>query len=92
MKYDIATTARFEKDLKTAKKRGLDLDELDGVVTKLANGDNLPPKNHDHPLAGEYKGTRECHIKPDWLLVYEKTDRLKLITLLRTGSHSDIFG
>ena len=61
------------------------------VVEKLIKGEKLPPKNRDHALIGNFKGTRECHVHPDWLLIYEKDEGIKLIRLLRTGTHSDIY-
>ena len=70
MKYELALTGKFKKDLKLAKRRGLKTELLDEVVEKLQNGDVLDPKYHDHELQGKYKGFRECHIMPDWLLVY----------------------
>lgn len=82
---------RFQKDLRLAKKRNLDLTLLQDVVEKLADGEKLDPSYCDHPLLGEYNNFRECHIKPDWLLIYHiDNDELELF-LLRTGSHSDLF-
>ena len=81
---------RFKKDLKNIKKRGFDENKLWAVIELLASETPLPPKNCDHNLTGNYQGCRECHIEPDWLLVYEiKKDELLLI-LIRTGSHSDL--
>lgn len=73
------------------KKRGLDLTLLDDVVDKLRQGIVLEEKYKDHELIGNYKGFRECHIKPDWLLVYLIEDDILTLTLVNTGSHSDIF-
>lgn len=93
MKFEIATTNRFEKDVKIAKKRGLDIKILFDVVEIIADDQQqLPSKYQDHNLVGDFKSYRECHIEPDWLLVYKKEDILKLVTLTRTGTHSDIFG
>lgn len=89
--YEIEVTNRFIKDLKLARKRNLDENKLNDIVKLLANGDPLPEKNRDHALVGDYKGCRECHITPDWLLIYSVEDVLKIITLIRTGSHSDLF-
>lgn len=89
--YEIEVTNRFIKDLKLARKRNLDENKLNDIVKLLANGDPLPEKNRDHALVGDYKGCRECHITPDWLLIYSIEDVLKIITLIRTGSHSDLF-
>lgn len=89
--YEIEVTNRFLKDLKLARKRNLDENKLNDIVRLLANGKPIPEKNRDHPLVGDYKGCRECHITPDWLLIYSIEDTLKIITLIRTGSHSDLF-
>lgn len=70
----IVRSNRFLKDLRLAKKRGLDLSSLEEVVIKLANQEKLDEKYHDHPLSGDYSDFRECHIKPDWLLVYTIDD------------------
>lgn len=91
MSYSIETTRQYDKDVKLAKKRGLDIDKLIDVVVKLASGEVLPAKNYDHALSGDYVGCRECHISPDWLLIYQKEEKVKLLTLIRTGSHSDLF-
>ena len=87
----IVRSNRFLKDLRLAKKRGLDLSSLEEVVSKLANQEKLDEKYHDHPLSGNYSDFRECHIKPDWLLVYAIDDEELELFLFRTGSHSDLF-
>ena len=87
----IVRSNRFLKDLRLAKKRGLDLTLLEEVVNKLANQEALDPKYHDHPLTGEYRDFRECHVKPDWLLVYCVDDEELELFLFRTGTHSDLF-
>lgn len=92
MVYNIITTKKYEKDVSLAKKRGLNIKELVDVVEKLQNGEKLPPKNRDHKLEGNFSGTRECHITPDWLLIYAKEEKLKLLSLIRTGTHSDLYG
>ena len=79
------------KDLKAAKKRGLDIVKLNEVVRLLAMQEALPAKNKDHKLSGDYSGCRECHIQPDWLLVYKVNDAINILNLVRTGSHSDLF-
>ncbi len=89
--YEIEVTNRFLRDLKLARKRKFDENKLNYIVRLLANGKPLPEKNRDHSLVGDYKGCRECHITPDWLLIYSIEDTLKIITLIRTGSHSDLF-
>lgn len=91
MKYEIERTPQFKKDYKLAEKQGLDLNKLKDVITLLANGESLPPKNKDHQLKGNYKGHRECHIEPDWLLIYKVQDNMLILTLVRTGSHSKLF-
>lgn len=91
MKYNIKPTSQFKKDLKTAQKRGYDLDLLKEVINILADGKSLPQKNRDHLLSGDYSGCRECHIAPDWLLIYEISDNELYLYLTRTGTHSDLF-
>lgn len=71
MKYIVRPTSRFQRDLKRIQKRGYDLSLLTAVIKKIANGEPLPEKNRDHALSGNYSGTRECHVTPDWLLIYE---------------------
>ena len=92
MKYIVRATFRFRKDYKLMQKRGLDMSRLDEVIAMLASGDFLDEKYHDHALGGDYAGHRECHIAPDWLLVYYKEDDILVLTLARTGTHSDLFG
>lgn len=90
-KYKLKYTSQFKKDLKQAEKRGLKLERLKDVINVLAQGKTLPDKNLDHVLNGR-KGHRECHIQPDWLLVYHINESVLVLTLSRTGSHSDLFG
>lgn len=71
MKYDVKFTSQFKKDLKLAKKQNKNIDKLYAGIETLAEGNTLDPKFKDHELTGNYKGTRECHIEPDWLLIYE---------------------
>jgi len=87
----IVRSNRFLKDLRLAKKRGLDLSLLEEVVNKLANQEVLDEKYHDHALSGDFADFRECHIKPDWLLVYTVDDEELELFLFRTGTHSDLF-
>ena len=89
--YKLRPTTRFQKDLKRIQKRGYDLSLLTEVLKKLANGEALPEKNRDHPLAGSYTGCRECHVVPDWLLIYEISHDELILYLTRTGTHSDLF-
>lgn len=81
----------FKKDYKRIKKRGYEIRLLEEVIGILAEGKALPEKYKDHELIGDYKGCRECHVLPDWLLVYEVIDKELLLYLMRTGTHSDIF-
>ena len=90
-KYEIKNTTQFKKDYKLAKRRGLDISLLKSIVTKLANGESLDPKYKDHPLTGNWIGHRECHIQSDWHLVYRYEDDVLVLTLARTGTHSDLF-
>lgn len=91
MMYAVRPSTRFQKDLKRIQKRGYDLALLTNVIKKLAAGEELPPKNRDHQLVGDYGGCRECHIAPDWLLVYEINGTELILYLTRTGTHSDLF-
>ena len=91
MKYTIERTTQFKKDYKLAKKQGLRLGDLAGVISMLANGETLPEKYRDHELKGKYKGHRECHITPDWLLIYKIAEDVLILSLVRTGSHSKLF-
>ena len=91
MKFEIKYTSQFKKDFKLAKNQGKNIDKLFAVIEKLANGETLEPKYRDHDLVGNYKGCRECHIEPDWLLVYEIFEDVLVLMLYRTGSHSDLF-
>ena len=91
MKYEIKFSGQFKKDLKLAKKQGKNLDKLFDVVERLANGEVLEAKYRDHDLLGDYKGCRECHIDPDWLLIYEIFDDVLVLLLNRVGSHSELF-
>ena len=81
----------FKKDYKRIVKRGYDMRLLEKVIELLANQKPLPEKNRDHQLSGDYTGCRECHITPDWLLIYEVADEELILYLTRTGSHSDLF-
>ncbi len=91
MRYQVKFTNQFKRDLKLAEKQGKDTERLFRVVERLANGETLEPKYRDHDLTGNYKGCRECHIAPDWLLVYEVVEDLLVVMLYRTGSHSELF-
>lgn len=86
---DLEFTNQFKKDLKLYKKRGKDVEKLNKVVDLILKEQPLPIKNRNHELKGDYKGHWECHIEPDWLLIYLKFK--KSIVLVRTGTHSDLF-
>lgn len=86
---EIFQTSRFKKDLKLAKKRGKDLDKLKHVIGLIVEGQPLEAHHRDHSLAGDWSGSRDCHIEPDWVLIYRVDDRS--LYLERTGSHSDLF-
>ena len=90
-KLTVKLTTIFKKDYKMAMKRGRKLELLDKVITTLALGENLPNENRDHDLHGNWKGYRECHIQSDWLLVYKIEKDILVLTLTRTGTHSDLF-
>lgn len=87
----IKPTTRFQKDVKRAQRRGYDMSLLADIIRKLASGEALPAKNRDHALSGNYAGCRECHITPDWLLIYEVEEQQLFLYLTRTGTHSDLF-
>jgi mRNA interferase YafQ len=87
----IVLSNRFRKDVKLAQKRGINLNLLRDVVNALANEEKLDPKYHDHDLSGVFSGFRECHIKPDWLLVYRVEKNELELFLFRTGTYSDLF-
>ena len=85
----ISRTSQFRRDAKRMQRRGKDVDKLREVLQALLAGGRLPSRFRDHVLIGQYKGIRECHIEPDWLLIYELAQ--DEIVLIRTGSHSDLF-
>ena len=91
MKYDVQFTNQFKKDLKLAKKQRKNLDKLFEVIEILANGGTLDAKFRDHDLTGNYKGTRECHIEPNRLLIYEIYEDVLVLMLYRMGTHSELF-
>lgn len=88
---DIRYSTRFKKDYKAIIRRGYNPQLLQDVVTILSNEQLLPPKYKDHNLSGNYEGHRECHITPDWLLIYKIEQDILTLTLTRTGTHSDLF-
>ena len=91
-KYIVKPTTQFKKDFKLAMKRSMKIELLEEVIAMLAMGETLPDKHKDHALTGNWVGHRECHILPDWLLVYRLEDDILVLALTRTGTHSDLFG
>ncbi len=92
MKYKVNPTNSFQKDLKRIYKRGYSIPLLTKIIKLLASGEVLPRKYKDHALSGSWDGYRECHIQPDWLLVYRIEEDVLVLVLSRTGTHSDLFG
>ena len=90
MKYEVQRTSTFKKDFKKIQKRGLNTNLLKPVIAMLADGKELPEQYKDHALTGNWIGYRECHIMPDWLLIYKVIDDKLILSLTRTGSHSDL--
>ena len=88
---EVKFTSKFKKDYKLIKKRGMNINLLKEIVDKLANNIPLEEKYKDHELTGNYRGFRECHIQPDWLLIYLIENNKLTLTLSRTGTHSDLF-
>ncbi len=91
MKYKLSETSRFRKDVKLLLKRGYDISKLKQVIALLLTGSPLPEKYRDHRLIGDKRGTRECHIEPDWLLVYQIQKDVLVLVVVATGTHSDLF-
>ena len=91
MSKQIIWSSQFKKDYKLAMKRGLPIEELDNAIRLLAEDDPLPEKYKDHDLSGNWKGFRECRIQPIWLLIYRVFNNNLILSLARTGSHSDLF-
>ena len=91
MKFDIVITNQCKKDIKLAKKQGKNIDLIFEVADALSEGETLPSRFHDHALSGLYKGKRECHLEPDFLLIYERREREIVLYLVRVGSHSELF-
>lgn len=86
---NVSQTTQFVRDVKRMRKRGKDLEKLKILVAKLANDEPLDPKHRDHPLIGQWKSARDCHIEPDWVLIYSADAHS--LRLERTGSHNDLF-
>ena len=92
MSLKVVWTTTFKRDYKRAMKRGLDMNRLDEVIRTLAAGRELAVVHREHALGGEWRGDRECHVQPDWLLIYYVDDERLVLTLTRTGTHADLFG
>lgn len=90
MSYTVKITTQFKKDYKTAIKRNLPIELLDEVIKMLSDGTPLPEKNKDHALSGNWAGFRECHVQPNWLLIYRIDGDVLILTLTRTGIRSDL--
>ena len=90
--YELEYTNKFKKDLKLCLKRGCDMGEIRTVLTCLERDGFVPPQYYPHKLSGQYNKYWECHIGPDWLLIYDVNDKIQLVSLYRTGTHSDLFG
>jgi len=88
-RMNVAQTKQFKKDVKRMRKRGKDLEKIKAVIDLLVAEEPLPPKNRDHKLGGNWIGRRDCHIEPDWILIYKLTEDELLLE--RTGTHSDLF-
>ena len=88
----IVFTSQYKRDLKLALRRNLPEEKLNEVIKMLATDQPLPADNKDHALKGEFRGFRECHIQPNWLLIYRKDDLQLQLVLMRTGTHADLFG
>jgi len=91
VKYSVIPTNQFKKDMKLLKKRGYDLSKISTVIKLLSDGIELPERNKDHALVGNYDSYRECHISPDWILIYRIKNENLILSLSRTGTHSDLF-
>lgn len=89
--YDVKYTSRFKKDYKRLKKRGWNMDKLLDAIDILRSGMEMPPEYKDHPLRGDYEGHRDCHIEPDRVLIYFKSESTLVLSMTRTGTHSDVF-
>ena len=89
--YTPVTTNKFDRDLRRVSRRGKDLSRIKAIMEILAAGEALPARNRDHALVGNYAARRECHIEPDWLLIYKLDIAVNEIIFERTGSHSDLF-
>ncbi len=92
MKYKVIPSKRFEKDMKRCKKRGYDMQLIKDAIKLLAETGTLPAEYRSHKLSGQYEGCWECHIAPDWLMIWEQYDNELILLMTNTGTHSDLFG
>jgi mRNA interferase YafQ len=90
--YVVRYTKQFRKDLRHLEKAGYDIQKLQNVISTLAEGEQLPERYRDHELKGPLRGTRECHIGPDWLLHYVKKEEILLLVMISTGDHRHVLG
>jgi mRNA interferase YafQ len=88
--FTVVATKRYRRDLRRLRKSGADLHKLEAVVQALASGRRLSPQHQDHALTGNFAEFRECHVAPDWLLIYERSEASLVLALIRTGSHSQL--
>ena len=91
MSLNVQWTNKFKKDYKLCMTRGFDISLIDRAIQLLSETGTLPPEYKNHKLTGQWEGFRECHIKPDWLMIYAIQNQILTLTLVRTGSHSDLF-
>ncbi len=89
--YEFTRTTRFRRDVKKCQKQNKEMEKFKAIHLLLIAGETLPPSNRDHNLSGNWSGFRECHIEPDWLLIYKMNEDEGLIEYVRMGSHSDLF-
>ncbi len=90
-KYNVVESSSYRKDYKRLKRQGKDMSRLRSVINLLADGEALPAEYKDHPLKGQYKGYRDCHIEDDWVLIYKIENKILTLSLTRTGTHSDLY-
>ena len=87
----FSRTSQFRKDVRRAERRGKDMAKLKAMLERLMDGEPLPPEYRDHPLRGDFAGSRDCHIESDWVLIYTLTEQGTHVRLERTGTHRDLF-
>lgn len=92
MKFQVVPTKQYKKDYRRLRKSGFDVKKIEHVIDLLSTGEHLPDRYRDHELKGELKGTRECHIGPDWLLHYQKHEDRLILFLISTGDHRHVLG